>query len=166
MSPGHPGSGESPVSSHSSRIVIELKKHGQKQPEDPNAHEDATPERPAEQPFQSSVAHPRQVPSAKFTEEAIHEESSRSSEVRVAEAPAKEQTITAIIIVADVDADIGLDHTMPRQSSNVHEAAVEGNQILSQALELEDYELTDDLRTKNGNQGQQSPNTKLVEAKD
>jgi len=55
---------------------------------------------------------------------------------------------------------------MPRQSSNVHEAAVEGNQILSQALELEDYELTDDLRAKNGNQGQQPPNTKLAEAED
>jgi len=46
LSPGHPGGGESnnnKSSSQSSRIVIELKKHTQKKPEDANAHEDATP---------------------------------------------------------------------------------------------------------------------------
>jgi len=55
---------------------------------------------------------------------------------------------------------------MSSQSSNVHEAAAEGNQTLSQALKLEDYELTDDLRAKNGNKGQQLQNTKFTVAKD
>jgi hypothetical protein len=59
---------------------------------------------------------------------------------------------------------------MSSQSRNAREAAVEGNQKLSQALKLEDYELTDDLRAKNGNEGQQLPNAKFarttIEAKD
>lgn len=65
-----------------------------------------------------------------------------------------------------MEANIRLNHTMSSQSSNVHEAAAEGNQTLSQALKLEDYELTDDLRAKNGNKGQQLQNTKFTVAKD
>ena len=60
-----------------------------------------------------------------------------------------------------MEADIQLNHTRSRQSSNAGEAAAGGNRTLSQALKLEDYELKDGLRAKNGNKGQRLPNSKF-----